>query len=93
MAAKKKAPKKDPSATYYVFEMKVRERMTPLRQVNKAPLGLKAAKQLARIGAQEGKHDRSVTTSPKSRGFRVIAQYEKGTGKNVTRELYLGQRG
>ena len=92
MAAKKKAtkkaPKKDPTEAYYVFEMKVRERTTPLHQINKKPLRLKAAKQLARIGAQEGKHDRAVTTNPKSRGFRVIAQYEKGTGKNVTQQLY-----
>jgi hypothetical protein len=96
MAAKKKAPKKapkkDPTEAYYVFEMKVRERTAPLHQINNKPLRLKAAKELARIGAKEGKHDRSVTTSPKSRSFRVIAQYEKGTGKNVTRELYLGQR-
>ena len=86
MAAKKKA-KKDPSEAYYVFEMKVRDRTAPLHQINKKPLRLKAAKQLARIGAQEGKHDRSVTTSPKGRSFRVVAQYEKGPGKNVT-QLY-----
>ncbi len=85
-AAKKEATPN--TADYYVFEMKVRARAEPLRQVNKKPLDLKAAKQLARIGAKEGKHDRAVTTSPKSMDFRIVAQYEKGTGDNVTRKLY-----
>lgn len=75
-------------AAYYVFEMKIRSRTDPLRQVNKKPLDLKGAKSLARIGAREGKHDRAVTTSPKSKDFRVVAQYEKGTGENITRKLY-----
>jgi len=92
MAIQKKAPKTDvtpnAAADYYVFEMKVRSRTEPLRQVNKKPLDLKAAKQLARIGAKEGKHDRAVTTSPKAKDFRIVAQYEKGTGDNVTRKLY-----
>lgn len=87
MASKKKA-KQDPSEAYYVFEMKIRERTAPLHQINKKPLRLKAAKQLARIGAKEGKHDRSVTSNPKGRKFRVVAQYEKGTGNNVTQQLY-----
>jgi hypothetical protein len=68
---------------YYVFEMSVRDRKQPLRQVNKSPLVLEKAKQLARIGAQNGKHDRAVTTSPASRSFRIVAQYAAGTGKDV----------
>jgi hypothetical protein len=71
-------------AKYYVFEMSVRDRKQPLRQVNKEPLSLEKAKQLARIGAQKGKHDRAVTTNPTSpRGFRIIAQYSAGVGKDV----------
>jgi len=69
--------------TYYVFEMSVRDRKQPLRQVNKAPLTLEKAKQLARIGAQKGKHDRAMTTSPTSRSFRIVSQYAAGTGKDV----------
>lgn len=69
---------------YFVFEMSVRDRKQPLRQVNKSPLALDKAKQLARIGATKGKHDRAVTTSPTSpRGFRIVAQYAAGTGKDV----------
>jgi len=69
--------------SYYVFEMSVRDRKQPLRQVNKSPLTLEKAKQLARIGAQKGKHDRAVTTSPTSRAFRIVSQYAAGTGKDV----------
>lgn len=80
------------SNNYHVWEMGVRDRKHPVRHVNKKPLELKVAKQLARIGATEGKHDRAVTTNPKSRqGFRVIAQYEAGTGENVTAEVYRGR--
>ena len=69
---------------YYVFEMSMRNRREPLRQVNKAgPLTLEKAKQLARIGATKGKHDRAVTTSPTSTKFRIVAQYAAGTGKDV----------
>lgn len=69
--------------TYFVFEMSVRDRKQPLRQVNKSPLTLEKAKQLARIGAQKGKHDRAVTTSPTSTKFRIVSQYSAGTGKDV----------
>jgi len=73
------------TAAYFVFEMAVRDRRQPLRQVNKFPLSLEKARQLARIGATKGKHDRAVTTSPKSpRGFRIVAQYAAGTGKDVS---------
>ena len=68
---------------YYVFEMSARDRKAPLRQVNKSPLALEKAKQLARIGATKGKHDRAVTTSPKSTKFKIVAQYAAGTGKDV----------
>lgn len=71
------------AAEYYVFEMSARNRREPLRQVNKSPLSLDAAKKLARIGASKGKHDRSVTTSPTSRKFRIVAQYGSGSGKDV----------
>lgn len=71
------------SEKYYVFEMSARDRKQPLRQVNKSPLALDKAKQLARIGATKGKHDRAVTNSPKSTKFRIIAQYSAGTGKDV----------
>jgi hypothetical protein len=77
---------------YHVWEMGIRDRRSPVRQVNRKPLELKAAKDLARIGATEGKHDRAVTTNPKSRqGFRIVAQYEARTGENVTAEVYRGR--
>jgi len=80
------------SARYHVWEMGVRDRKHPVRHVNRNPLVLSAAKDLARIGATQGKHDRAVTTNPKSRqGFRVIAQYEARTGENVTAEVYRGR--
>jgi hypothetical protein len=79
-------------ARYHVWEMGIRKRTEPVRHVNRQPLDLAAAKQLARIGAQEGKHDRAVTTSPKSREFRVLAQYEAKTGENVTGFLYRGEK-
>jgi hypothetical protein len=79
----------NPGEKYYVWEMGKRERKNPRRQVNTLPLALEPAKMLARIGATEGKHDRAVTTSPRSKtGFRIVAQYEVGTGTNVTGELY-----
>jgi hypothetical protein len=73
--------------SYYVWEMKIRERREPLRLVTQHPLAIGPAKQLARIGATKGVHDRAVTTSPKAKSFRIIAQYEAGTGKNITRRL------
>jgi hypothetical protein len=74
---------KENGEKYYVFEMSARDRKQPLRQVNKSPLALEKAKQLARIGSQKGKHDRAVTTSPTSRTFRIVAQYAAGSGKDV----------
>jgi len=77
-----------PNAKYFVWEMGIRERTKPVRQVNRKLLTLEEAKSLARIGAQEGKHDREVTTNPKKRqSFEVVAHYEAGTGKNVTQQL------
>lgn len=77
---------------YHVWEMGIRDRKSPVRQVNRKPLELKAAKDLARIGATEGKHDRAVTTNPRSRqGFRIVVQYEARTGDNVTAEVYRGR--
>lgn len=77
-----------PNAKYFVWEMGIRDRTKPVRQVNRKLLTLEEAKSLARIGAQEGKHDREVTTNPKKRqGFEVMAHYEAGTGKNVTQQL------
>jgi len=55
---------------YWVWEMGIKDRKRPTRQVSTKPLPLEAAKQLARIGATEGKHDRAV--------------YERGTGQNIT---------
>jgi len=75
-------------AGYYVWEMKVRSPREPARLVSRKPLDLKRAKQLARIGATEGKHDRAVTTSPKAGHFLILSQYEAGTGKNIKRRLY-----
>lgn len=69
--------------TYFVFEMSMKNRREPLRQVNNSPLTLEKAKQLARIGATKGKHDRAVTTSPTSTKFRIVSQYAAGTGKDV----------
>src|SRR6185369_3159304 len=69
------------------WEMQVRDRKEPLRQVSRGALELAAAKDLARIGAKEGKHDRSVTTSPRSRSFEVVAVYEAGTGENITQDF------
>lgn len=80
--------KLEPNAKYFVWEMGIRDRTRPVRQVNRKLLTLEEAKSLARIGAQEGKHDREVTTNPKKRaGFEVVAHYEAGTGKNVTQQL------
>ncbi len=80
--------KLEPNAKYFVWEMGIRDRTKPVRQVNRKLLTLEEAKSLARIGAQEGKHDREVTTNPKKRqGFEVVAHYEAGTGKNVTQQL------
>jgi len=85
----RKAPALSRAAHYHVWEMAVRDRTAPIRHVNRYPLELKAAKELARIGAAKGKHDRAVTTSPRGRqGFRVIAQYQARTGDNVTRDVY-----
>lgn len=63
---------------FYVFEMSGTK---PLRQVNVKPLTLAKAKQLARIGAQNGKHDRAVTTDPRKEDFRIVGGYEAGHGK------------
>ncbi len=63
---------------FYVFEMSGTK---PLRQVNVKPLTLTKAKQLARIGAKNGKHDRAVTTDPRKDDFRIVGGYEAGHGK------------
>ncbi len=65
--------------TFYVFEMRSGK---PYRQVNVKPLTLDKAKQLARIGAQQGKHDRVVTTDPRKDDFRVVGEYEAGLTEN-----------
>jgi hypothetical protein len=72
------------NAKYFVFEMAIRDRYKPLRQVNQKPLELERAKKLARIGAERGKHDRAVTNNPRSRTFEIISVYEAGTGENIT---------
>jgi len=69
------------SAAYHVFEMSGRG--TPIREVTRGALTLGSAKQLARIGATEGKHDRAVTTSPSRKDFRIVAAYEHGTGRKL----------
>lgn len=61
---------------FYVFEIRGGK---PYRQVNVKPLTLTKAKQLARIGAQQGKHDRVVTTDPRKKDFRVVSEYEAGS--------------
>jgi hypothetical protein len=78
--------------SYFVFAMGVRDRTSPVRQVSRGGLALGEAKQLARVGATEDKRDRAVTTNPRSRTFRVVAQYEARTGENVTGEVYRGQK-
>lgn len=66
----------EPNArAFYVFEMDGDE---PLRMANKKPLTKKQAQQFARIGAQNGKHDRVVTTDPRKDDFRVVERYEAG---------------
>lgn len=40
----------------------------------------------ARIKAQKGEHDVSLTTDPKRPEFRVVRIYEKGTGKTLLRD-------
>ena len=71
-----------PADEYYVWEMSAKG--TPVRLVTKKPIDYRAAKQLARIGATEGKHDRAVTTSPMRKSFRLVDQYERGTGRKLT---------
>jgi hypothetical protein len=91
---RRRASPKQGGARYYVWEMGLKQRKTPVRLVNARDGGkaialpLDAAKKLARIGARYGKHDRAVTTTPKGRGFKVVAQYRGGSGENVTKELY-----
>lgn len=90
MPTKKKAafPAKE-AERYYVWEMKVRDRTVPVRQAHREPLSLSAAKKLARRGATAGKHDYAVTASPRRKGaFTVTAQYEAGTGKNITKKVW-----
>jgi hypothetical protein len=66
---------------FYVFEMKGGK---PYRQVNVEPLTLHKAQQLARIGAQHGKHDRVVTTDPRKTDFRIVSEYKAGGYKSTT---------
>lgn len=74
---------------YYVFEMGLRSKGKPYRQINLEPLGLTQAKQLARIGATMGRHDREVTTDPRDRSpFKVEAHYEAKTGRKVSPLLF-----
>lgn len=70
---------RDNAGIFYVFEMRGGK---PYRQVNVKPLTLDKAKQLARIGAQQGKHDRVVTTDPRKDDFRVVGEYEAGLTEN-----------
>lgn len=78
---------------YYVFEMGLRSKGKPYRQVNLAPLPLDAAKKLARIGATMGRHDREVTTDPRDRSpLHVKAHYEAHTGRKVSPLLYKRSR-
>lgn len=61
--------------SFYVFEMQGQK---PLRQVNGKPLTLTKARQLARIGAQNGKHDRAVTTDPRKDDFEIVERHKAG---------------
>lgn len=63
------------ASRFYVFEMRGGK---PYRQVNVKPLTLARAQQLARIGAQNGKHDRVVTTDPRKGAFEIKARYKAG---------------
>jgi hypothetical protein len=76
---------------FFVYEMKVHRPNEVFRMVNRRttkypdgrPLDLEEAKALARIGAEKGKHDRVVTSSPRSRKFKILARYKAKTGEKM----------
>lgn len=78
-------PEHTPNASsYYVWV--VGHDGTPL--ATEGPYGphpLEPAKQLARIGATEGAHDRVVSLglTPSSPSFEIVRRYRKGTGERI----------
>lgn len=74
-----------PNASYYVWVLAPRSD-TPL--ASEGPYGphpLRAAEQMARIGAQEGIHDRAVSRGrdPEARGFKIERRYAARSGTRL----------
>ncbi len=78
-------PEQRPNRTgYYVWVIDP-VRNWPLDEGPYGPHDLVTAKQLARIGATKGQHDRAVSTSPdpQSRSFEIVRRYEAQTGRRL----------
>ena len=74
-----------PNATYYVWVL-AHGSLAPL--TGEGPYGpypLRAAEQLARIGASEGIHDRAVSVGkdPEARGFKIERRYAARSGERI----------
>lgn len=72
-----------PNAGYYVWLIDAHGE--PLLEGPYGPHELEKAKQLARIGATEGKHDRAVSRGqkPTEKSFEIVRQYKAGSGERI----------
>jgi len=76
-------PTVTPNGGYYVWVLGANGE--PLLEGPYGPHELTQAKQLARIGATEGKHNRAVSRGlhPTAESFAVVREYEAGTGDRI----------
>ena len=75
--------KATPNGGYYVWVMG--RGNEPLDEPPAGPHDLEVAKQMARIAAQKGVHDRAVSlgVNPLSRSFRIVRRYRSHTGERT----------
>ncbi len=75
----------EPNASYYVWVLPPRSDEPLAREGPYGPYPLRAAEQLARIGASEGVHDRvvSVGKDPEARGFKIERRYAARSGSRL----------
>lgn len=75
----------EPNASYYVWVLAPGSDAPLSSEGPYGPHPLKTAEQMARIGAQEGVHDRAVSVGqdPESRTFQILRRYAAGTGERI----------
>jgi hypothetical protein len=80
---KPRGHKPNRSAVYYVWVLDYRG--VPLDEGPYGPHAMASAESFARIGAQNGEHDRAVSIGkdPEASDFEIVRHYRRGTGERL----------